>query len=186
MKYNSKIDELIREKIQLESEKKELTDSLSLATNQLKQYENNINKQQSLYEQKIFKINAKKEGLEKKYKNLYKQMKTKEKFFQSENQNLKHKIREIETEKNQIEVQNKYNLNSSMMLNNNTMFNLPAIQSNMLNNSFTVNTNTNNNLAMINNLGSYQTFTFKYDDGDEKKTLEDFKKLLAKIDEKLD
>ena len=54
------------------------------------------------------------------------------------------------------------------MLNNNTMFNLPAIQSNMLNNSFTVNTNTNNNLAMINNLGSYQTFTFKYDDGDEK------------------
>jgi hypothetical protein len=39
---------------------------------------------------------------------------------------------------------------------------------------------------MINNLGSYQTFTFKYDDGDEKKTLEDFKKLLAKIDEKLD
>ena len=185
MKYNSKIDELIREKIQLESEKKELTDSLSLATNQLKQYENNINKQQSLYEQKIFKINAKKEGLEKKYKNLYKQMKTKEKFFQSENQNLKHKIREIETEKNQIEVQNKYNLNSSMMLNNNTMFNLPAVQSNMLNNSFTYNTN-NNNLAFMNQTANFQTFNYKYDDNDEKKTLEDFKKLLAKIDEKLD
>ena len=125
-------------------------------------------------------------------------MKNKEKVLLNENQNLKLKINEIETEKNQIEIQNKIqnisnnnlglnnNLNSSMMLNNNTMFNLPAIQINMLNNSFTVNTNTNNNLAMINNLGSYQTFTFKYDDGDEKKTLEDFKKLLAKIYEKLD
>ena len=112
-------------------------------------------------------------------------MKNKEKFFQSENQNLKHKIKEIEAEKNQIEVQNKYNLNSSMMLNNNTMFNLPAVQSNMLNNSFTYNTN-NNNLAFMNQTANFQTFNYKYDDNDEKKTLEDFKKLLAKIDEKLD
>jgi hypothetical protein len=185
MKYNSKIDELIREKIKLESENKELNDNLSIATDQLKQHQVNINKLQSIYEQKIFKINAKKEGLEKKYKNLHKQMKNKEKFFQSENQNLKHKIKEIEAEKNQIEVQNKYNLNSSMMLNNNTMFNLPAVQSNMLNNSFTYNTN-NNNLAFMNQTANFQTFNYKYDDNDEKKTLEDFKKLLAKIDEKLD
>ena len=124
-------------------------------------------------------------------------MKNKEKLLLNENQNFKHKITEIEAEKNQIEVQNKIqnisnnnlglnnNLNSSVMLNNNTMFNLPAVQNNMLNNSFSV--NTNNNLGMINNLGTYQTFTYKYDDGDdEKKTLEEFRRILAKIDEKLD
>ena len=68
-----------------------------------------------------------------------------------------------------------------MMLNNNTIFNIPVVQSNMLNNSFRV--NTNNNLGMINNLRTYQTFTYKYNNGDDqKKTLEEFKKILAKIE----
>ena len=195
--YKSKIDELIRESSQIESEKKELAQSLSVATDSIKKYGEQFNKQKNIYEQKLFRANAKFESLEKKYKYNTKQMKNKEKILLNENQNLKHKITEIEAEKNQIEVQNKIqnisnnnlglnnNLNSSVMLNNNTMFNLPAVQNNMLNNSFSV--NTNNNLGMINNLGTYQTFTYKYDDGDdEKKTLEEFKRILAKIDEKLD
>jgi len=67
------------------------------------------------------------------------------------------------------------------MLNNNTIFNIRVVQSNILNNSFTV--STNNNLGMINNLGTYQTFTYKYNNGDDqKKTLEEFKKILAKIE----
>ena len=87
------------------------------------------------------------------------------------------------------------NLNSSMMLNNNNnLLNLPPVQNNLLNGSFTFGKTNSNNLAMINlnninqtsNIG---TFSINYDDPNEenqKKTLEDFKKLLAKIDEKLD
>jgi hypothetical protein len=196
LRYNSKINELIREKAQLESEKKEFTNSLSIATESIKLYQDRLNKQKNIYEQKLFKANAKYEGLEKKYKNLSKQMRNKEKLLLSENKNLKHKITEIEAEKSQIEVQNKIqnmsnfnnNLNSSMMLNNNTMFNLPNVQSNLLNNSFTYNTSANN-FGLLNQTPTFGTFTIKYDDPNEenqKKTLEDFKKLLAKIDEKLD
>ena len=80
-------------------EKKELTDSLSLATNSIKQYKEHFNKQKTIYEQKLFKINAKYEGLEKKYKQLTKTKKNKEKVLVQENKNLKHKIIEIETKK---------------------------------------------------------------------------------------
>ena len=211
LRYGLKIDELIREKAQLELEKKELTDSLSLATNSIKQYKEHFNKQKTIYEQKLFKINAKYEGLEKKYKQLTKTKKNKEKVLVQENKNLKHKIIEIETERSQNEIQNKIqnlstfnttnnfalnnNLNSSMMINNNNnLLNLPPIQSNLLNGSFTFGKANSNNLAMfnlnnINQVSNIGTFSMNYDDPNEenqKKTLEDFKKLLAIIDEKLD
>lgn len=149
--------------------------------------------------------------MEKKYKQLTKTKKNKEKVLVQENKNLKHKIIEIETERSQNEIQNKIqnlstfnttnnfalnnNLNSSMMINNNNnLLNLPPIQSNLLNGSFTFGKANSNNLAMfnlnnINQVSNIGTFSMNYDDPNEenqKKALEDFKKLLAKIDEKLD
>ena len=183
----------------------------------------------------------KKNEIENKYKNTIKVFKNKEKKYVFEIQNLKKKINQIETEKENLEFnfQNKVqnlsfynntigkkftfnnnnsinkNLNSSMNIgSSNNMFNLPIIQNNSLNNSFTynplsynnlINKNSNMNLNLnlhnnlnnnnqipnqiknnINNQINYNKFIDNPLEENHAKALDDFKKLLAKIDEKLD
>ena len=239
----------MKEKAELESEKTELTESLFVATESLRKMKNFITEKYSNMEQNLFKENAKNEGLEKKYKNIIRQMKTNEKRLYQENQNLKNKINESENEKSQMELnfQNRVqnmslynkvtgnNQNNSLMINNsfsprtlqNTFINPnnnPLNQTNVnmsspvrLNNSFTYKSNVINrfnspnkiinpntystqNSYMMTNINSNNALLSpnrninmlncqRFEDPREqsqKKTLEEFKKLLAKIDEKLD
>ena len=99
---------LVKEdKAELEAEKIELTESLFVATESLRKMKNFITEKYSNLEQNLFKENAKNEGLEKKYKNIIRQMKTNEKRLYQENQNLKNKINESENENNLKEQENK-------------------------------------------------------------------------------
>jgi hypothetical protein len=235
--YEKKISNLMKEKAELESEKVELTESLFIATESLRKMKNFITEKYSNMEQNLFKETAKNEGLEKKYKNIIRQMKTNEKRLYKENQNLKNKINQRENEKelnykstfqnrslfNNINNNNRSLMNnnsfspnkfktnnllnqtntnpnilSPLRLNNSLNFNMKKVNSpfspykNMNQNNISTQ-NSYNNINSNNRIMSpsrnihliYQRIEDPKEKG-QKKTLEEFKKLLTKIDEKLD
>ena len=243
--FEKKINELMKEKIELESEKAELTQNLAIATESLKKMKNFITEKYGNMEQNLIKESKKNESLEKKYKNIIRQMKTNEKKLYQENQNLKNKINQSENEKSEMELnfQNRVqnmslfnsinnNQNNRSLMNNNSFspnrlnINNKLNQSNInsnINNPPRVNNSVNYNMKPVNspcspckninqnnisthnsymmtnmnsynmmmspsrniNLMNYQRFQDPKEKG-QKKTLEEFKKLLLKIDEKLD
>jgi hypothetical protein len=142
-------------------------------------------------------------------------MKNKERSLFEENKSLRDIISEKELEKSQMELnyQNQMQnmsllanqgcgLNSSAFINN-TMFNFPVNNQNLLNNSVMNNNVSYNAIPVNNNLNATNQFinnttnNVKFNNNNmlsaeeqreenQKRTLEEFKKLLAKIDEKLD
>ena len=215
--YSDQITLLMKEKNELENQKAELTESLSLATDQLNKLKDLIEDKYYNIEANLFKETMKNENLEKKYKNILKQMKNKERSLFEENKSLKDIISEKELEKSQIELNYQNQLQNMSLLNNqggglnssafinNTMFNFPINNQNILNNSLMNNNISYNNIQMNNNLNATgnqniinnTTTNIKVNnpnilcaeeqrEENQKRTLEEFKKLLAKIDEKLD
>ncbi len=213
--YSDQITLLMKEKNELENQKAELTESLSLATDQLNKLKDLIEDKYYNIEANLFKETMKNENLEKKYKNILKQMKNKERSLFEENKSLRDIISEKELEKSQMELnyQNQMQnmsllanqgcgLNSSAFINN-TMFNFPVNNQNLLNNSVMNNNVSYNAIPINNNLNATNQFinnttnNVKFNNNNmlsaeeqreenQKRTLEEFKKLLAKIDEKLD
>ena len=215
--YSDQLTLLMKEKNELESQKAELTESLSIATDQLNKLKDLIEDKYYNIEANLFKETMKNENLEKKYKNILKQMKNKERSLFEENKSLKDIISEKELEKSQIELNYQNQLQNMSLLNNqggglnssafinNTMFNFPINNQNILNNSLMNNNISYNNIQMNNNLNATgnqniinnTTTNIKVNnpnilcveeqrEENQKRTLEEFKKLLAKIDEKLD
>ena len=163
-------------------EKIELIDNLKEASERLKNMKDLIVDKYSNIEANLYKEKTKNQNLEKKYKGLIKQMQVNEKKLEKENMNLKNLINEKENERNQMEINFQNQINQSMYNNNNQMGNYPMSNEQM---------NDYNNY--MNNYIYPETRNFTdmstIDDpneGRQKKSLEDFKKLLNKIDEKLD
>ena len=134
--------------------------------------------------------------MEKKYKGMIKQIKKKEKGIIKENNQLKELIN---NQDNNNQLQNLALYNNSIGDNNQlnrTMYNLP-VNNNILNdnsNSMIIDSNQNNllnnnlNFATNKKINDFQMISKIEDpnDGHQKKTLDEFKDLLRKIDEKLE
>ena len=133
----------MKEKIELESEKAELTQNLAIATESLKKMKNFITEKYGNMEQNLIKESKKNESLEKKYKNIIRQMKTNEKKLYQENQNLKNKINQSENEKSEME------LNFQNRVQNMSLFN--SINNNQNNRSLMNNNSFSPNRLNINN-----------------------------------
>ena len=110
------------------------------------------------------------------------------------NQDNNNKLHHLASYKNIMGVDNNINVNNNQL--NNTMYNMP-VNNNILNenNSMVIDSNNqrnvlNNTLTFANNkrINNYQMASKIEDpnDDNQKKTLEEFKELLKKIDEKLD
>ena len=142
----------------------------------------------------------KKKNIEKKYKGMIKQIKSKEKGIIKENSQLKEILN---NQDNNNKLQNLAMYKNTMGLDNNnqlnhTMFNIP-VNNNILNennnNSVVIDVINHNNilintLSLANNkrITNNQMMPKIEDpnDNNQKKTLEEFKELLKKMDEKLD
>ena len=208
-----KINDIMKEKAKLETEKIELEHNLSIATEELKKMKDFIN-------QSAFKENLKKEEIEKQYKNIINQMKNKEKKLYQENLCLRNTINEKDCKiqnmnmslynipSNNKVIFNKTNLNTPKRIENTFNYNeFSKINSPKISNSFNINNIPNNIIQNIHETNTYAFNTInpnnfqtsrnknisinykKFEDPNEEnqlKTLEEFKKLLEKIDEKLD
>jgi chromosome segregation ATPase len=211
--FTKKINDIMKEKAKLETEKIELEHNLSIATEELKKMKDFIN-------QSAFKENLKKEEIEKQYKNIINQMKNKEKKLYQENLCLRNTINEKD-----CKIQNMNMSLYNFPLNNKTNFNKTSlntpkrvenifnynefskINSPKISNSFNINNIPNNIIQNVHETNTYAFNTInpsnhptsrnknislnykKFEDPNEEnqlKTLEEFKKLLEKIDEKLD
>ena len=211
--FTKKINDIMKEKAKLETEKVELENNLTIATEELKKMKDFIN-------QSVFKENLKKEEIEKQYKNIINQMKNKEKKLYQENLCLRNTINEKD-----CKIQNMNMSLYNFPLNNKTNFNKTSlntpkrvenifnynefskINSPKISNSFNINNIPNNIIQNIHETNTYAFNTInpnnfqtsrnknisinykKFEDPNEEnqlKTLEEFKKLLEKIDEKLD
>ena len=215
--YNEQIEEIIQEKNILIAKNTELAENLSLANDNLKQFNELIYQKYTPLEEELNKQVSDNQKIQKKYKDILKKMKIKQNTLSQENLDLKQRINNQDFSVNimndnnlgfninnnnqlnktmmNLQTQNILNTNSFMMDNNN-INNLNNIQrQNVLNN--TVNFG-NNNLqyssnikSNINNyLGMFSSFqNFDDDNGNDfaqKHTLEQFKQLLRKMDEKLE
>ena len=101
--YSDHISLLMKEKTELEAQKAELTESLFLATEVSNKLIDFIKDKCYNIKANLFKEKMKNKNLEKKYKNLLKQMKYKERIFE-ENKSLWDIISEKELEKSQMEL----------------------------------------------------------------------------------
>ena len=211
--FTKKINDIMKEKAKLETEKIELEHNLSIATEELKKMKDFIN-------QSAFKENLKKEEIEKQYKNIINQMKNKEKKLYQENLCLRNTLNEKDCKiqnmnmslynipSNNKVIFNKTNLNTPKRIENTFNYNeFSKINSPKISNSFNINNIPNNIIQNIHETNTYAFNTInpnnfqtsrnknisinykKFEDPNEEnqlKTLEEFKKLLEKIDEKLD
>lgn len=210
---NIAINQLVQDKNLLLQEKTDLENSLTMATNKIVELNEMIQNKFGYLENEKFRENEKNEIEKKKLLGMIKQLQFKEKTLTEENEKLKEVLDKKETERQQMEMtyQNELNnislynnFNNSQLLNNtgnnfinNSMANLgnSNVNNNMMNNMNNNNNYVNHSMA---NFGSNSlsqqimppTMTgYKFDDSREegqKRTLDEFKKLLAKIDEKLD
>ncbi|MCQ2817348.1 MAG: hypothetical protein MJ252_08800 [archaeon] len=193
---NITIKNLIQEKNQLLEEKAQLENSLNLATNKIMELNDIIQDNVTFFQSDRYKENEKNENIQKKLKGMIKKLKFREKSLTDENERLKNILSEKENEKQQMEIsyQNELNnislynnFNNSQMLGINQPMNNPNLTNasmHMINNSMMV-----GNVNLPNQFISTTSYSCNLNDSREegqKKTLEDFKKLLAKIDEKLD
>ena len=196
------IEKNVQEKMKMEEQNEELTKNLSIANENLKQLNDLVVDKYSNMENELHKQKSQKKNIEKKYKEKIKQIKSKEKGIMKENNQLKeilnnqdnnNKLHHLASYKNIMGPDNNINSNNNQL--NNTMYNMP-INNNILNenNSMAIDSNNqrnvlNNTLTYANNkrLNNYQIPRIEDpNDDNQKKTLEEFKELLRKIDEKLD
>ena len=200
----AQIEELVKEKMILEEQNEELTKNLSIANDNLKQLNDLVEDKYKNMEDELYKQRTQKKNIEKKYKGMIKQIKSKEKGIIKENSQLKeilnnqdnsNKLQNLALYKNVIGIDNN-NINNNNNQLNRTMFNIP-VNNNILNdnnNSMVIDSNNqrnllNNTLNFANKrVNNYQMMPKIEDpnDDNQKKTLEEFKELLKKIDEKLD
>ena len=149
-------------------------------------------------ENELYKQKEQKKNIEKKYKGMIKQIKTKEKGIIKENSQLKEMLN---NQDNNNKLQNLAMYKNTMGIDNNnqlnhTMFNIP-VNNNILNDNNSMVIDSNNQRNALNNTlnfankkinNNYKMMPKIEDpnDDNQKKTLEEFKDLLKKIDEKLD
>ena len=116
--YSDHISLLMKEKTELETQKAKLTESLFLATEVSNKLIDFIKDKCYNIKANLFKEKMKNRNLEKKYKNILKQMKSKERILFEENKSLGDIISEKELEKSQMELnyQNKMQ-NMSLLAN---------------------------------------------------------------------
>ena len=209
--YNNQIELLIQEKNILEAQNIELTENLSLANENLKKINELVADKYSNIEAELFKQTNKNEILEKKYRGVLKKMKSKQNLLNQEKSKLKDYLnnKDINEEQLDINTQNKIQnislYNAAMgnrsgisqvntnNISNQTMYNLDVNKNNLINNydnqeNLTKNINYNNS-NNLNYTFDYNALNGSYLDPKEagqKRTLNEFKKLLNRIDEKLD
>lgn len=189
--YNAKIEQVLKEKNDLENIKAELTDNLSQANQKIKQMNAFMTDKFNSLMQSLQSETAKNENLEKKYKSLIKSLKVKHKSLNEENRQLKEVINQKDIEKEHMEYQYQNEIKNMSLYNtiNNNSVMIP--NNNVVNNSMAVGYN-GNNYGIGNANSSYYgvgNLSYRGEDHDEegqKKTLEEFKRLLNTIDEKLD
>ena len=185
--YSDQIENIIDENNLLKAQNKELTENLSLANENMKQLNELISDKYAAVEAELLRQTSHKENLEKKYKDIFKHMKNKQNLLNQEN----HKLKEFINNNNQ-EAQldnlgdNDVKINNNVQnFNNNNNDNI-NFQSPIMNN---INEN-NNNINMFNNSNSnYNINPPTYIDTKEerqKRTLNNFKMLLDKMDEKIE
>ena len=206
--YNDHLNTTMKEKNEIENENNALRQDLISANETIKGLHDFIRDKHTTMQQTLYKETMKNDNLQKKYKGVIKQLKIKEKNLYDENKSLKSLLNEKDLEKEQIEYRyqnelknmslynnvNNNNNNTSVMMNqsqqqlqyNHNQFN------NMNNTSNNVFANTNyavNNSVHVMNYNNNINNTYKLDetkDDEQKRTLEEFKRLLNKMDEKLD
>ena len=171
----------------------------------LKQLNDLVVDKYSNMEDELYKQRTQKKNMEKKYKGMIKHIKSKEKGMIKENNQLKeilnnqdnsNKLQNLALYKNTVGLNNN-NINDNNQLNR-TMFNIP-VNNNILNdnnNSMVVDSNNQRNILnntlnfannqRINNNVQMMPKIEDPNDDNQKRTLEEFKQLLKRMDEKLD
>ena len=202
--YNDQMAQVIKEKNDLELYNAELSDNLSQASQKIKELNDFITDKYNSLNQSLFKERSRNDNIEKKYKGAIKNLRMREKSLIEENKQLKELLNEKDIEKEQMEYQYQNeiknmslynNMNNTTILNNNIQ-----PQSNIVNQSMAAGYNMNSNFG-INSVNQQQNVNNSYyglqqvnnscrfedpkEEG-QKRTLEEFKRLLSKIDEKLD
>ena len=169
--YTEKIEEILNEKILLEEQNKKLISSLAKANENLKQLNDLVVDKYSNMEYEIYKQREKKKNMEKKYKGMIKQIKSNEKNIIQKNNELKELLSK-QNKENQNMSGNEYDVKSNYNMNNTNGYDNKLVNNNIMNNNI-MNYNMESRIEDPNDFG-------------QRKTLEEFKNLLKKIDEKLD
>ena len=203
--YNDHLNTTMKEKNEIENENNALRKDIISANETIKGLHDFIRDKHTTMQQTLYKETMKNDNLQKKYKGVIKQLKIKEKNLYDENKSLKSLLNEKDLEKEQIEYRYQNELKNMSLYNNvnnnnnntSTMMNqsqqpLQYHQFNMNNTSNNVFANTNyavNNSVHVMNYNNNLNNTYRIDetkDDEQKRTLEEFKRLLNKMDEKLD
>ena len=156
--YTAQIEALLKEKNDLDIYKQELTDNLYQANNKIKEMHEFISEKYNSLIQSLSSETQKNEELEKKYKKIVKNLRYKLQSVIEENRTLRNVLNAKDKEKEQMEYHYQNEL-KNMSLYNNTIY------------------QNNNSIGNGNEVES---------EDEQKVALEDFKRLLSKIDEKLD
>ena len=212
--YAQTIDQLQADKSTLESQNVELTENLQLASENLKKFNDLINDRYGNIEAELYKQINKNENLEKKFKRIMTQMKNRQNNLTKENYELKELVAIRDMQKEQIDFNLRNNCSSNLnrtvcgvhpvnydILGNENEIGInqsiePILGNNILgnglNNTFSINrtpmTMGDQQYNLLTN-ASLNNQYFRIEDPKEesqKRTLEEFKNLLEKIDEKLD
>ena len=197
--YSNQIELLNQEKNILQAQNIELTENLSLANENLKKFNDLISEKYANIEAELLKQTNLNENLEKKYKGAIKHMKNRQNILNQENSQLKEIINNnnINREQRDINNQNKINLSMHNMeinkndiskINDNNMINLNMTSNKYIENDsqdLLNNMNFNNNLNYTYNAINTSSYVDTKEAG-QKKTLNEFKMLLSRIDERLD
>ena len=197
--YSNQIELLIQEKNILQTQNIELTDNLSLANENLKKFNDLLSDKYSNIEAELMKQANRNDNLEKKYKGALKQLKNKQNILNQENSQLKEIINNNNLNKEQIDINNQNKIQNLSLYNkvtgnkneisqiNDNIINMNVSSNNYINND---SQDINNNMNFNNNLNyTYNYTNTSYVDPKEvgqKRTLNEFKMLLNRIDEKLD
>jgi chromosome segregation ATPase len=197
--YSNQIELLIQEKNILQTQNIELTDNLSLANENLKKFNDLLSDKYSNIETELMKQANRNDNLEKKYKGALKQLKNKQNILNQENSQLKEIINNNNLNKEQIDINNQNKIQNLSLYNkvtgnkneisqiNDNIINMNVSSNNYINND---SQDINNNMNFNNNLNyTYNYTNTSYVDPKEvgqKRTLNEFKMLLNRIDEKLD
>ena len=214
--YSEQIEVLIQEQNILRAQNMELTENLSLANENMKQLNELISDKYADVEAELLKQTSNKENLEKKYKDIFKHMKNKQNLLNQENNKLKEIINNQEGSfdnfgQNEIKMNNIQNLNlykkingennesklnfetpigtnRSTKNNKNNFINIDENIEQTFGNNNINNNNLGNNMNYKNNF-TYDINSYSYIDTKEarqKRTLNNFKQLLDKMDEKIE
>ena len=202
--YSNQIELLIQEKNILEAQNMELTENLSLANENLKKFNELISDKYANIEAELFKQTNINENLEKKFKGAMKHMKNKQNILNQENSQLKEIINNnnlnLNMNREQLDItNNNKNINNISTYNNvigkedisqindTNAINMNASSNKFMNNESQEmynNMNYNNNLNYNYNIGNTSYVDTK--EAGQKRTLNEFKMLLNRIDERLD